>query len=584
MDHFLQSAVIFLLAAVCIVPIAKRNGLGAVLGYLGAGLLIGPDGLGLVTEVESILHFSELGVVLLLFLIGLELKPKRLWVMRKAVFGLGMSQVFASGAALGILLFIGALILDFGWKSALIGGFGLALSSTAFALQLMSERNELGSHYGRGAFAVLLFQDLAVVPLLALVSALADSKAHDTNFLLNLLQGLAVIGAVIAGGRFLVKPAFHLVAQAHSRELFTAAALLVVMGTALLMELAGLSMALGAFLAGMLLSDSEFRHQLEADIEPFRGLLLGLFFMAVGMSMDIQLFLDWWWLMLILVVVLMGSKTAVLYSLARRFGNDSGDSLRMAAMLSQGGEFAFVLFAAASTAKVMPQDLANALILVVTLSMVCTPLLLKAVDMHLGKLKGKQDEGQDDVKAMEHEPLPDQQPDVLIIGFGRMGLTIARVLKERGIPFIAIDSNAAHIRHARRLGYEVSFGDAMRLDVLEAAGAGKAKLIIVAINDMDISAKASLQIREHFPKAKLFARARNVEHAHCLLELDLDYIFQETYDTSLNVCYEAMKVLGTGGDEADRWLQEFRAIDLAQMEAGRLAKATAPKGENLDIH
>ncbi|MDH2433592.1 monovalent cation:proton antiporter-2 (CPA2) family protein [Pokkaliibacter sp. MBI-7] len=575
MDHFLLSTIIFLLAAVLIVPLAKHNGLGAVLGYLGAGLLIGPNSLGLISEVEAILHFSELGVVLLLFLIGLELKPRRLWVMRKAVFGLGLAQVLLSGALLGGV----ALLFGLTWKTALIAGFGLALSSTAFALQLMSERGDLSSQYGRGAFAILLFQDLAVVPLLALVAALADSKVHDSNALLNLAKGLGMIIAVIVIGRFAVKPAFHLVARAHSRELFTAAALLVVMGTAWLMEQVGLSMALGAFLAGMLLSDSEFRHQLEADIEPFRGLLLGLFFMAVGMQMDLHLLLEHIGTILAAVVLLMLIKTGLIYAMARGFGNNNADSLRMGVTLSQGGEFAFVLFSTAAQSKLMSTELTGIMTLVVSISMAFTPLVVKVADSYLGRQQKRQS-ADDDTQALEHETFPEHNPEVLIIGFGRIGLTIARVLQARNIAFTAIDANPAHIRFARRLGYEVYYGDALRNDVLEAAGAEKAKLIILAINNPDISEKAALQIREHFPRAKLFARARNSENALHLLELDLDHVFLETYDTSLGVSLEALQALGVPADKARQWILEFRETDLAQLEAKRLSKATSPQAES----
>ncbi|MFP8968089.1 monovalent cation:proton antiporter-2 (CPA2) family protein [Pokkaliibacter sp. CJK22405] len=580
MDHFLQSAVIFLLAAVIIVPIAKENGLGAILGYLGAGLLIGPGALGLVTETESILHFSEFGVVLLLFLIGLELKPRRLWVMRRAVFGLGSAQVIACGLVLALI----GLIAGIGWKSAIVAGFGLALSSTAFALQLMSERNELNSHHGRGAFAILLFQDLAVVPLLALVSALAESKQHESNALVTLLLEMGAIALIILVGRFIVQPAFHLVAKARSRELFTAAALLTVMGTAWLTEMVGLSMALGAFLAGMLMSDSEFRHQLEADIEPFRGLLLGLFFMAIGMQMDLALLLDHVFLIAALVVVLMAGKSYIIYRLAQRFGQSRENALKVGVLLSQGGEFAFVLFSTALQSQVMAPELTGILILVVSLSMALTPLSVKLMDSYLGKKKAKTHSSEPEQGDLEHETFPEHTPQAIIIGFGRIGLTVARILKASHIPFTAIDANPAHIRIARRLGYEVFYGDALRTDVLEAAGANKAQLIILAINNPDISGKAASQIRQHFPGVKVFARARNTENAQHLLELDLDHVFLETYDTSLAVGQQALEALGIHRDQAIDRIHAFREADLAQLDAKRLHRAAGPQSTQWDAH
>nr|MCU0676486.1 monovalent cation:proton antiporter-2 (CPA2) family protein [Myxococcota bacterium] len=473
--------VVFLAAAVVAVTVFRRLGLGTVLGYLAAGVLVGPSVLGFAKDVEATLHFAELGVVLLLFLIGLELQPSRLWKMRGAVFGVGTVQVVATGAIVGGLAFaFGATPAEAG-----IVGAALALSSTAFAMQTLAEKNELTRPHGRAAFGILLFQDVATIPLLAVVPLLSDAvtdgaadESTDVWLQTGLVTGV-IVGLVLAG-RFLLRPLLRFVAQARSHELSTASTLLVVCGTALLMEHIEISMALGAFLAGVLLADSEFRHELEANIEPFKGLLLGLFFMAVGMSADLSVLFASPLVVLALALGLVALKIAILYGIGRWQKLTNRESASLAIAISQGGEFAFVIFGVAVDSTVMRPEVRDLLVLMVTLSMVTTPLLFVARDAICRRLDGSGPQ-------RDFDPMPDRETRVIIAGFGRFGQIIGRILRTKRIPFTALDANAEHIDFLRRFGNETYYGDASRVDLLRTAKADEAEVLVLAVDEFETS-------------------------------------------------------------------------------------------------
>ena len=553
---FLIQVAIFLAAAVVAVPLFRRFGLGAVLGYLAAGVAVGPQGLDVAGDVESILHFAEFGVVLLLFVIGLELQPARLWVMRRPVFGTGGAQVLATTAALGLAAWaLGAPPL-----TAVIAGLALSLSSTAFALQALAEKNQLNARHGRAAFSVLLFQDLAAIPILALVPLLGagtgDAAAGD--IVLSVGKVAVVLVAVIVGGRFLLNRLLHLVAASGIREAFTAMALLTVVVTALLMELVGLSMALGAFLAGVLLAESEYRHALEADIEPFKGLLLGLFFIAVGMSIDIGLVVERPAAVFGLVVGLIAVKGAILYALGRIGGSGPPVALRLAATISQGGEFAFVIFGAAVAVGAMPGPLSGMLALVVGLSMAATPPLMAAAEF-LAK-HGAQP------RSPEAGPPPVEENPVVIAGFGRFGQMVGRLLRARKIGFTALEINPDQVDFVRRFGNKVHYGDASRLDLLRAAKTDKARIFVLAIDDMESSLRTAETVRRNFPDLTIYARARNREHAYRLMEVGVTVLQRETFLSSLDIGVRVLEGLGFSRAEAARSVEMFREHDVRRLE------------------
>jgi len=548
----LAQAAIFLTAAVATVPLFRKLKLGAVLGYLAAGVIIGPWVLKLVTDVDSILHFAELGVVFLLFIIGLELQPSRLWILRKSVFGLGSAQVVATGLLLGLA----GVAIGLTWSSALVMGLGLAMSSTAFVLQALAERNQLTTRYGRSSFAILLFQDLSVIPLLALIPLLATDSAVEVqgNPWLSALKAVAVIALVVAGGRRLLRPVFQTIAQSHIQEIFTAAALLVVIGVSLLMAGVGLSMSLGAFLAGVLLADSEFRHELEANIEPFKGLLLGLFFMSVGMSVDLGLIESKPLVICGAVIGLMAAKAGVLFVVGKLSGHSTESARNLAAALSQGGEFAFVLFGVAAGHRIMEQPLVDLLVVVVTLSMAATPLALVLNDaLSRWLAKPKADEGFDTID--------DDNSQVIIAGFGRVGQIVGRILVLKKIPFTALDASPEQVESVRRFGSKVYFGDASRLDLLTAAKTDKAKLFVLAIDNVESSIRTAEMVRRHFPEVKIYARARNRFHAHRLMDLGVDLIERETLLSSLDLAEQVLKALGITGWEAQETVARFKLHD-----------------------
>jgi len=552
----LQQAAIFLLTAVIVVPLFRRLRLGGVLGYLAAGAIIGPWGLALIAEAQETLHFAELGVVLLLFLVGLELEPSRLWALRKPVFGLGGAQVVVSGIALGVA----AHVLGLAWQTAIVVGFGLAMSSTAIVLAWLGERGQLSEPAGRRTFAVLLFQDLAVIPLIALLPLLTPDTGETTNGWLVAAKGLAAIAAVIVGSRLVTRPALKLIARHGGREVFTAAALLVVIGAALIMDAIGLSMSLGAFLAGVLLADSEFRHELEADVEPFKGLLMGLFFMAVGMSANLTLFAAQPFAVLGAAVGLLVVKAVVMYALARIAGTGNADAQRMAVWLAQGGEFAFVLFTAAFGEGILTAATAQFLVLAVTISMLLAPL---SFAMHERLLERWLERS----KPPEFDEIDGPGNPVIIAGYGRYGQIVSRVLRMAGIPFTAIELDYQQVDFVRRFGNKVYYGDASRVELLESAKARDAKLFVLAIDDVEASLKTAATVRKHFPNLPILARARNRVHLFRLRDLDIDAIERETVRSSLETARQALVATGMDAAQAARAVDLFRAHDDKLLDA-----------------
>lgn len=548
--QLLEQVAIFLLTAVLVVPIFQRLKLGAVLGYLAAGMIIGPWGLGVIGDVESTLKFSEFGVVLLLFLIGLELEPRRLWTLRNSVFGLGGAQVTATGLVIGSL----AYATGFSWQAALIIGFGCAMSSTALVMSSLAERGQLLTRYGRESFAILLFQDLAVIPLLALLPLLSATPGQGAGQWLGAAKGIAVIAVFIAGSRLLVRPALKFIARNRSREVFTAAALLLVIGTALVMERIGLSMSLGAFLAGVLLADSEFRHELEADIEPFKGLLLGLFFIAVGMSANLTLVWNEPLTLFGLAVAMMLIKFAVMYAISRATGSSNDTAQRLSVALAQGGEFAFVLFAAATGLGVFDLETAQLLIMAVTVSLLLAPLVMAAHDRLITRWL-------DRASAPEYDVIDGPGNPVIIAGFGRVGQIVSRVLRMCGIPFTALEVNYQQVDFVRRFGSKIYFGDATRLDLLLSAKTGEAGLFVLAIDDVEASLKTAALVRQHFPDLPILARARNRTHYFQLRDLGIEMIYRETFLTSIAVAHQALLKLGFTAAAAERAVTLFREHD-----------------------
>lgn len=557
--HFLQTALVFLLATVIAVPLTKRYRLGAVLGYLLAGVVIGPQGLRLVGDTAGVATISEFGVVLMLFVIGLELSPQRLWVMRRAVFGTGLLQVSSCGAAIGAL---GYALFGLTGKAALIVGGSLALSSTAFGLQILAERKEAGSAYGRQAFAVLLFQDLAAIPLIAAVPLLAaSSDAHGVDPV-GVMRTLGAIVAVVVGGRYLLRPVFRFVARADAVEVSTATALLVVMGTAWLMEQVGVSSTLGAFLAGVLLADSEYRHELESHLEPFKGLLLGLFFISVGMSMDLSLLWHAPWLVLATIAALLLGKGLLLWPLGRFAGGlDRAGSLRLAALLACGGEFAFVVLKLAAGQGLLMDSQHHLLVLAISLSMALTPLLVALTGRLLGSTSKK--------AAREFDAIDSHAPKVLIAGYGRMGQIVARVLRAQGIPFVALDHSIEQMDLVQRFGNvtDIYYGDPARPELLRAAQADKAEVFVLASDDPESSLRVARLVRRQYPHLKIVARARNRQHVWRLMDLGIEEPVRETLYSSLQLTRQTLEALGLPADEATERVDRFARQDAELIKA-----------------
>jgi len=549
-NSFLLNALIYLSAAVITVPISKRIGLGSILGYLAAGVAIGPWGLRLITDVQAILQFSEFGIVLMLFLGGLEMNPSKLWSMRRKVAAMGGGQVAATLALLTGLAWISGSPM----AAALIAAMGLTLSSTAVSLQTLEERSLTGTMAGKSAFPVLLSQDLAVVPMLALVPLLAGRADGGGMNWMGALQILAVIGGIVLGGRYLLRPVFRYIANTRMREIFTAFALLLVIGIALLMQAVDMSMALGAFMAGVLLADSEYRPELEINIEPFKGLLLGLFFISVGMSVELSVLLEEPWMVLGAVAGFMALKILVLFAIGRigRMGNT--DAAIFGIILSQGGEFAFVLFAMAENMGIFNAEVKAMMVVVVALSMVATPVLILAFDL---MLKSRFLRSRAEIK----DTIEDDGNGIIIAGYGRFGQIVGRLLHSLGVPFTILESDPNQIEMLRKFGRKAYYGDASRLDMLRKAGADRARLLILAIDDPDQLLATARLAKAHFPELRLLARARNRAMAIELIRLGADRISRETFAAALELGEKTLLELGYEGSRARRAAEIFKAHD-----------------------
>lgn len=562
MEHtpgWLTYSLIYLGAAVIAVPLSRALGLGAILGYLGAGIAIGPWGLGLIAQVEDVLHFAEFGVVLMLFLVGLELEPRRLWSLRRPIFGWGSAQVLGCAALLAAV----AMAAGVPWRTAVVAALGLALSSTAIALQVMAERNLLPTPSGQAGFSILLFQDVAAIPILALLPLLGTSgdaqAASGADRALEALKIVGVIGGIVLGGRLALRPLLRWIAKSDTPEIFTAASLLLVVAIAALMQQVGLSMALGAFLAGVLLAESEYRRELETDIEPFKGLLLGLFFIAVGMSIDFGVLARQPGAMLLIVLALLVCKAVVIWAIAAPMGIPLAERPVFTLLLAQGGEFAFVVFQAAAGARVFPAETASLLVGAVAVSMLVSPLLLVAVDRWvLPRFAGAR-------RALDEISEPQATP-VIIAGFGRYGQIVGRLLTAQGIGSTVLDHDADMVEAARAFGYQVFYGDASRLDLLRVAGAGQARVLVVAVDDRDQSLAIVRLAREHFPHLALVARARDVNHWNALRDLGVVHVERELFESSLRSGRTVLEVLGHEPGEARRLALRFRRHNIELFE------------------
>jgi glutathione-regulated potassium-efflux system protein KefB len=561
-SSMLVNVVALLGAAIVAVPLFRRLGLGSVLGYLAAGLAIGPFGLRLFSDPQAILQFAELGVVMFLFIIGLEMRPSHLWHLRRQIFGLGSLQI----AACTLGLTGAGMALGFPPIVAFLGGAGFVLTSTAIVMQLLAERGDIALPAGQKMVSVLLFEDLLIVPLLALVTFLSPTHASHADGLhwLPIITGIASLAGLIAVGVWLLNPLFGLLAAARTREIMTSAALLVVLGAALLMELGGLSMAMGAFIAGVLLSGSTFRHQLEADIEPFRGLLLGLFFMAVGMSLDLKVVAENWQLIAIAVPALMLTKAVCIYIIARALRSSHAEALDRAVLMAQGGEFAFVLYSAAAAGGLIDATVNANYSAIVVLSMVLTPLVVVAMRRFI----------QPERESLDGIPVADGlEGSVLMIGFGRFGQVVSQALLARCVDVSIIDADVEMVRAAKDFGFAVYYGDGTRLDVLRASGAAKARAIAVCVNDRATCDRIVELVRSEFAQAKLLVRSFDREHARLLVGAGVDYQIRETFESALQFGGAALRLLGVSDEEAEEVVATVR-----QRDAERFALELASGG------
>jgi monovalent cation:proton antiporter-2 (CPA2) family protein len=554
MNSFLEQALTFITAALILVPLFQRLGFGSVLGYLIAGLLIGPYGLNLIGKPETIAHVSELGVVMLLFLIGIELQPGKLWNMRRHLLGLGGLQVLV--CSLVFMLIAGAAGLP--WLSAAVVGFAFSLSSTAFAVQTLTERNQFNTEFGRASFAVLLMQDLMAIPALAVIPALGASTSAQGMTWASVGFGIVIIAALIVASRYLMRPLFRLIASTHSREIFMAVTFFIVFGVAALMQKVGLSAALGTFIAGVLLSESEYRHELETNLEPFKSLLMGLFFIAVGMSVRLDLISGQLGLVVALAVGYLLLKTLIIYSIGRAMKLGHESAKRMALSISQGGEFAFVIFAMAAQLALASSETIALLTAVITLSMALNPLISLAAEALSQRRQSKVEPVFDEIK--------DEAPEVIVAGFGRFGQIFGRILRAQNIAFVPIDHDPEQIELLRRFDNKVYYGDASRLDLLEAAGAAQAKYFVLAIDDVEASLDTARLVRQHFPHLKIFARARNRGHAFDLMALGVHDIKRETFDASAHFAGDLLEDMGVPREQADRIIARFKRHDELMLE------------------
>ena len=553
---WLHGGLVYLAAAVIAVPLARILGLGSIIGYLVAGIVIGPWGLKFVTDPQDMLNFAEFGVVLMLFLVGLELEPDRLWSLRKPIFGWGSAQLFGSVA----LLVLAGVAFGLDWRIALVGSFGLALSSTAIALGVLAERSLQNTTSGQSVLSVSLLQDVAAIPLLALLPLLGVAGAHASGGWIGAAKAIGVIAAIVLGGRLLLRPALRWIARSDTPEIFTAAALLLVVATAALMEAVGLSMALGAFLAGVLLAESEYRRELETDIEPFKGLLLGLFFIAVGMSIDFAVVIAEPLLIAGIVVGFVLVKAAVLWAMSRTMPIPKPERPVFIILLAQGGEFGFVVFQTATQAGIISASVSSLLVAAVAISMLLTPLLLVAADRWwIPLLAGARRTTIEELK----EP---QSASVIIAGFGRYGQIVGRLLYANGIAPTVLDHDAEAIEALRKFGWRVYYGDATRLDLMRTAGAATARVLVLAIDDVDRSVEVAEMVRENFPQLTIVARARNVQHYYRLYELGIRMIERETLDSALMSARSALESLGWEPHQARNLALRFRRHNVDQLQ------------------
>jgi glutathione-regulated potassium-efflux system ancillary protein KefC len=555
---WLTGILVYLGAAVLAVPVARFLGLGSIIGYLGAGILIGPWGLKFVTGPEEMLQFAEFGVVLMLFLVGLELEPQRLWSLRKTIFGWGDYQLFGSAALLGL----GALACGIDWRLATVAGIGLAMSSTAIGLGVLAERNLMATTSGESIVSVSLLQDVAAIPIIALLPLLAVAGAgHEGGGWLGAAKAIGMIAVIILGGRLLLRPALRWIAKSDTPEIFTAASLLLVVATAALMNAVGLSMALGAFLAGVLLAESEYRRELETDIEPFKGLLLGLFFIAVGMSIDFAVVLQQPLVIAAVVIGFLLLKAGLLWSMARLMPIPRIERPVFIILLAQGGEFGFVVFQTAAQAGVIAGQTSSLLVAAVAISMLLTPLLLVASDRWwIPALAGSKTTDVEELRELQDAP-------VIIAGFGRYGQIVGRMLYANGVKPTVLDHDAEAIEALRKFGWPVFYGDATRLDLMRTAGADNARVLVLAIDDVQQSVECAKMVRENFPDVIIVARARNVQHYYELYELGVTLIERETLDSALMTARSALEQIGWQPHQARNLALRFRRHNVAQLAA-----------------
>jgi monovalent cation:proton antiporter-2 (CPA2) family protein len=559
LSEFLLGAFVYLAAAVVAAPIAARLGLGSVLGYLAAGVLIGPAVLGLIgNEGQDVMHFAEFGVIVMLFLVGLELQPSKLWSLRKPILGLGGLQVFGTSAAIAVA----AYVLGLDWKAALASGLILAMSSTAIVIQSLNERGQLKTSAGQSSFSVLLFQDVSVIPMLALLPLLAVSQASDNHssiiavlpVWLQTLSVLAAVAAIVLAGRYLMRPLFRFVAQSGIREIFVAFALLIVVGITLLMQLVGLSAALGTFLAGVVLAESEYRHELEMDLDPFKGLLLAVFFMAVGAGIDFKLLWSNPAQILGLIIGFVLLKLVVLYVIARIFRMKDADSAHFAFSLAQGGEFAFVLISFCLGLGLIAANQAALLVAIVAISMALAPLLMIANEKLIQPLYARGNTEQE-------SDIIDDSAKVIIAGHGRFGMTVGRILQAKGFKAVVLDHDAEQIDSLRKFGFKLFYGDASRMDLLVAAGARTAEILVIAVDDREKISEIAETAKKHFPHLKIFARAFDRVHAYELINAKVDEVFREVFSSSVDMGERVLIALGQTVKEAHHAALTFKKFD-----------------------
>lgn len=568
--QFLEALALILIACLT-VPIFKRIGLGAILGYLAAGVIIGATlTLGFTRDPDKLLHFAEFGVVLFLFVIGLEMKPSKLWEMRGDIFGIGLAQVVLCGVALAVP----PLLLGMTWQVSVVIGLGLSLSSTALVMQALDERGERGSGYGRKAFAILLFQDLAIVPLLLIVALLAPSGEEIglTQGLINVGLAIASIAALILTGRYLLNPAFRVIANSGASEIMTAFALGIVIFAALLMDMAGMSYAMGAFIAGVMLAESSFRHELEANVEPFRGLFLGLFFVAVGVSLSLDAVAANWVVILIAVPVVIALKACVIYGILRSFRSPHDVAVRAGLALPQAGEFGFVLFASAVSAGVLDAETSSILVAVITLTMVASPLIERAAPLLIA------DKGGDEIE----EDFSDAGGRALVIGFGRFGQVVSQALRLSDISVTILDADAERVREAQEFGARIHFGDGMRREVLRAAGAEDADVIVVCVDDPAVARDIVNMVQSKFSKAELLVRAYDRTAAIDLIHMGIEEPVRETFDSGLRMGMAALRAVGVTEDDAAETIDDVRRRDESRLQL-QVQQTTGASGDTLGV-